>query len=67
MESAVTAPVSGHVKRVVVQEGAFHSLFLSFAPASFVFQQVILSIKVISLSKSSTNLSFRSDISNLDT
>lgn len=30
MESAVTAPVSGHVKRVVVQEG----LWIGFSEAS---------------------------------
>ena len=32
MESAITAPVSGHIKRVLVHEGA---LFLCFARAVF--------------------------------
>jgi len=28
MESAVTAPVSGHIKRVVVQEGKFRTIMM---------------------------------------
>jgi len=34
MESAVTAPVSGHVKRVVVQEGVFS--FPSYVADKFI-------------------------------
>lgn len=30
MESAVTAPVSGHIKRVVVNEGAWVRLLFEF-------------------------------------
>ena len=50
MESAVTAAVSGHVKRVVVQEGTSHLTSIQSSQFIFLFQG-IPSTKEIWLSK----------------
>lgn len=58
MESPVTAPVSGHVKRVVVHEGTRWSQNTSLSGLLTVFrQQVTQSTKVISSSKSFISIS----------